>query len=203
MGVYAIKPRFRSALRGIEATLIARGVTADQLTGGGLAAALAMAGAVVATAQVSLLWLAVPALAVARLACNALDGMVASSTGSARPLGQVFNETADRVADAAVLLAITERSNHVLLGAACIAAVLCTSYLGTVAAAAGGTRQYGGVMGKADRMLLIAAAAPLALLLPTAAVLRSVLAVITAGVTVTFVQRCSAIRRDLSTTRTR
>jgi len=158
---------------------------------------------VLGSSRIPLLWLGVPALAVARLACNALDGMVAVSTRSARPLGQVFNETADRVADAAVLLALTARSGAAMLGAACLAAVLCTSYLGTVAAAAGGTRQYGGVMGKADRMLLLAATAPAALLLPTPAVLRGMLAAITAGVAVTFVQRCSAIRRELTTTRTR
>jgi CDP-diacylglycerol--glycerol-3-phosphate 3-phosphatidyltransferase len=197
MGVYAIKPRFRTALRGVESALIRRGVTADQLTCAGLAASAATAGCILASARIPLLWLAVPALAVTRLACNALDGMVAISTRTARPLGQVFNETADRVADAAVLLSIAVRCGDTLLGAACIAAVLCTSYLGTVAAAAGGTRQYGGVMGKADRMLLLSAAAPAALLLPTGAVLRTVLAVITAGVAVTFVQRCSAIRREL------
>lgn len=203
MGVYAVKPRFRLALRGVEATLIRRGVSADALTACGLAASLATAAAVLGTTRIPLLWTAIPALAMTRLACNALDGMVATTTGTARPLGQVFNETADRVADAAILLAVTARCGATMLGATSVAAVLTTSYLGTVAAAAGGTRQYGGVMGKADRMLLLAAAAPAALLLPTGAVLQALLAAITAGGAVTFVQRCAAIRRQLATTRTR
>lgn len=201
MGVYAIKPRFRMALRGVESSLVDRGVTADGLTWTGLGASALAAGAVVATRWTPMLWMAVPALCVGRLACNALDGMVATTTRTARPLGQVLNETCDRVADAAILLALTWRGGDALLGAGCVAAVLTTSYLGTVAAAAGGTRQYGGVMGKADRMLLLALAAPLALLLPTTAVVRGVLAAVTAGVSLTFVQRCVAIRRQLSGSR--
>jgi phosphatidylglycerophosphate synthase len=200
MGVYAVKPRFRLALRGVERSLVSHHVSADALTVAGVAAALLAAASVVASVRITLLWWAVPALCIARLTCNALDGMVATTTGTARPLGQVLNETCDRVADAAILLSLAWRSTDAMLGAACVAAVLCTSYLGTVAAAAGGTRQYGGVMGKADRMLLVAAAAPLPLLLPTPPLLRCLLAVITAGAVLTFVQRAVAIRRELSPT---
>jgi CDP-diacylglycerol--glycerol-3-phosphate 3-phosphatidyltransferase len=196
MGLYAVKPRFRASLRRPERLLIARGVSADDLTVAGLGCALG-AAAVVTASGVSPLWLlAVTPLVILRLACNALDGMVATTTGAARPLGQIFNEFSDRVADAAVLLAITVRTGSTLLGALTLTTVLLSSYLGTAAAAAGGTRQYVGVMGKADRMVLLAVVVPLAVFVGPA-LLRWYLVAVAFGATITLAQRGRAIRREL------
>jgi len=197
MGIYAIKPQFRASLRGVEAWLIAVGVGADQLTTAGLGCALGAAAAVLLSGRDPRWLLAVPALLVGRLACNALDGMVAADTGTARPMGMVLNEFGDRVADSAVLGAVALRCGTPLLGAATLVVVLLSSHLGVLPAAAGGRRRYTGVMGKADRMLLLAALSPAVLVARPAAILTAYLWVVGPGAALTIVQRAVVIRRDL------
>jgi len=197
MGVYAVKPRFRASLRGVEHFAVRGGVTADQITAVGCACALAAAAAVLAAGFNPLWLIAVASLVVIRLSCNALDGMVATDTNSARPLGQVYNEFADRVGDAAILIAVTLRTDFVWLGLAAIVLMLLCSYLGTLAAAAGGARQYIGVMGKADRMILLALAATVAMFLAQPEVFVAYLMVVAVGCLITIVQRARVIRREL------
>jgi hypothetical protein len=75
--------------------------------------------------------------------------------------------------------------------------MLLSSYLGTAAKAAGGRRQYGGVMAKADRMLVLSGAALLAFFLPGVPVLTVALGVVLAGLVVTLVQRARSTYHDL------
>lgn len=197
MGLYAIKPGFRWTLRRAEGWLVRAGVSADQLTLAGLGCALAAAAAVVLSGGDARWLLAVPPLVVGRLACNALDGMVAADTGTARPIGLVLNEFADRVADSAVLLAVVLRSGSPLLGTPSVALVLLSSHLGIVPVAAGGRRQYNGVMGKADRMILLATLSPSALVVGAATAMTAYLWVVAGGAVVTIAQRAASIRREL------
>jgi phosphatidylglycerophosphate synthase len=108
--------------------------------------------------QPAWLW-GVPFFAFARLAFNALDGMVAVRAGVARPWGKVLNELADRLADLALLapLLLVSGLNTILVTVA-LCMTLLVSYMGVLAEAAGAARQYGGVMGKADRMAWLALA---------------------------------------------
>jgi CDP-diacylglycerol--glycerol-3-phosphate 3-phosphatidyltransferase len=161
VGLYDVKPAFQARLAGLADRLTALGVHPDVLTFSGLACALA-GGAVLAGGaalnQPTWLW-AVPLLAFARLACNALDGMVAVRAGVARAWGKVLNELCDRLADLAFLaplLLVPGISTLWVTAALCM--TLLVSYLGVLAEAAGTSRQYGGVMGKADRMLWLAIA---------------------------------------------
>jgi len=197
MGVYALKPRFRAALRGAETSLVSRGVSADAVTFAGLGCAVAIAGACVVSVQLPLLLVAVAPLAVARLACNALDGMIATATATARPAGLVLNEMCDRVSDCAVIGAVAVRAGSPWAGLAALGLVLLSSAAGVTSAAAGGRRQYGGVMGKADRMLLLAAVASIAALTRVDAALTGWLIAVAAGAAITLAQRCVAIRREL------
>jgi CDP-diacylglycerol---glycerol-3-phosphate 3-phosphatidyltransferase len=198
VSVYSLKPRFRTSLRGVERTLIAQGVTADQVTAAGLVCAIAAAAVTVRSFTSPLLLLCVAPLLVGRLACNALDGMIALDTATARPFGQVFNEFADRVADTCILIAVGVRADSLSLGMGAVILVLLASYLGTVAQAAGGGRQYVGVMGKADRMMLLVLAVPFAASGAVNGVLITTLAVIGAGAAVTVAQRWCAIRSELA-----
>ena len=75
--------------------------------------------------------------------------------------------------------------------------MLLSSYLGTAAKAAGGTREYGGVMGKADRMIYLSVAALLAYVVPALPVFRVFLVVVGAGLVVTIVQRLGKVHRAL------
>lgn len=197
MGIYAIKPAFRRHLAGVERHVIRLQVGADTVTTAGLGCGLA-AAACLLFARVNPLWLvAVAPLVLLRLVCNALDGMIAQHTHTARPLGQIYNEFCDRVGDAAILVAATVVSGAGVAGVAALTLVLLASYLGTAAAAAGGTRQYIGVMGKADRMVLLAIAAPVTLAVHSPAALSGFLIVVAVGALVTLVQRALAIHREL------
>ena len=196
MGIYTIKPAFQRSLRGAEDWLAARRVHPDVLTLGALALSVAggmllyAASSPLAGAGAPLLLLLVPGAAIGRTALNALDGLVARRTGLARPWGEVLNELCDRLADAALLggLALAP-TTHGALGATTLVVVLLGSYLGVLSKAAGGPRQYGGVMGKADRMVYLAVAAPIAGLAGRPEWLNGYLAVVLLGALVTIVQR--------------
>jgi len=101
-----------------------------------------------------LLLLYIPLIAFVRTALNALDGMVARSLKiKNQQWGEVLNEFCDRLSDVALFLGLTFASytNH-NLGFIVIILILLNSYLSILSKAAGGSRQYGGFMGKADRM---------------------------------------------------
>ena len=202
VGIYQIKPAFQRSLRGLEDWCVARGVHPDALTYAALALSVLGGLCLYLAPGRPLLLLAVPLVAVVRTALNALDGLVAKRTGLARPWGEVLNETCDRLADIALLggVALAPGVYH-LLGAVAVVAVLLDSYLAILSKAAGGRRQYGGPMGKADRMILLAVAAPLGLVLPVATVYDLFLGVVLVGVLATFLLRARATYRDLQSDR--
>jgi CDP-diacylglycerol--glycerol-3-phosphate 3-phosphatidyltransferase len=156
MGLYAVKPGFQRSLRGLEDALVARRVNPDALTTGAVVAAAGGATAMLlSVGRPGLMWL-VPVAAFARITLNALDGQVARRTGRARPWGEVLNEVGDRMADVTLLgaVALLPGVNGALAAVALVLSLL-TSYAGLAVRAAGGPRQYGGVMAKADRMAVL------------------------------------------------
>jgi CDP-diacylglycerol---glycerol-3-phosphate 3-phosphatidyltransferase len=202
IGIYRIKPAFQRSLRGIEDRCVAHRVHPDTLTYAALLLS-ALGGICLYLAPgAPALLLAIPFVAIGRTALNALDGLVATRTGLARPWGEVLNEFCDRLADLALLggLALAPGAPH-LLGAAAVVAVLLSSYLAILSKAAGGRRQYGGPMGKADRMILLAIAAPFGLVIPLPTLYTVVLAVVLVGVLITIALRARATHRDLQSAR--
>jgi CDP-diacylglycerol--glycerol-3-phosphate 3-phosphatidyltransferase len=202
MGIYKIKPKFQKALGGIERDLVRRRVHPDYLTLGALALS-AFGGLLLFAANwISILELLIIPVAIGRTALNALDGLVARDTGLARPWGEVLNEFSDRLADVALLtgVAFAPGSNY-RIGAVVIVVMLLSSYLGTAAKAAGGKRQYVGVMGKADRMIYLSVASLLAFLLPVIPIYSIYLAIVLVGLCCTIVQRLNATYADLQSPR--
>ena len=189
MGIYQIKPAFQRVLRPAESLLIRYRVHPDYITGTALLVS-ALGGAAL---YLSDLWmwllLTIPLVTIGRTVLNALDGMVATRTGVARPWGEVLNEFSDRLSDVAIFggLALNPQVNF-QLGTLAVITILLSSYLGTLSKAIGGTRQYGGIMAKADRMVFMAAASVLAIFVGIW-VLDYVLAAIAAGAIVTVIQR--------------
>jgi phosphatidylglycerophosphate synthase len=198
MGIYAIKPAFQRSLRPVEDLLVEWRVSPDAITAGALGLSAAGGAALAFSAQEPLLLLAAPVAAIGRTALNALDGLVAKRTGTARAWGEVLNEFSDRLADMALLggLALAGLAPG-LVAASAIVAVLLGSYLGVLSKAAGGPRQYGGVMGKADRMVLLAVAAPMALIFDAEVVITAFFAAVVAGAVVTIIQRGVKTHGDL------
>jgi phosphatidylglycerophosphate synthase len=91
-------------------------------------------------------------LLLARITLNALDGMVALDAGTARPFGEVLNETADRLSDVSILLGIAlSPLSSLAWGAPATVAVLLSSYVGILGKAVGAGRQYGGTIHRALR----------------------------------------------------
>lgn len=85
-----------------------------------------------------------------------LDGEVAKTFGRKSVLGDFIDHTFDRIADISIFLGITFGGYvPIWLGFSTIVSVLMVSYLGTQAHALSGKRIYGGLLGRADRILLL------------------------------------------------
>ena len=200
MGIYGIKPRFQQALQVVERPLVRWRVHPDVLTLSAVGLSLLGGFALYASHWTPWTLLAVPFVALLRIALNALDGMVAKDLGVARPWGEVLNEFCDRLSDVALFVGLLLAPGvHAGLGIAVIILILLSSYLGVVAKAAGGKRQYIGVMAKADRMLALAVVSLVALVWWP--VLNYFLMVTLAGVAITIAQRWRAAYVDLQSLR--
>ncbi|MCA1858423.1 CDP-alcohol phosphatidyltransferase family protein [Massilia oculi] len=167
--IYQLKPRFQQLLRPALAALGRMGVTPNQLTLGAMALSLVY-GAALAIAPASMaLWYALPLVLLLRMALNALDGMLATTTGRQTALGALLNELCDQVSDAALYLpfALAAGASAPLVVIVVVAALLA-EFAGVLAQATGAARAYDGPMGKSDRavafglaaLLLAAGAAP-------------------------------------------
>lgn len=104
------------------------------------------------------------------VACNGgldlLDGALARRLNVASSAGDLLDHVLDRYADIVILIGLAAGSDQYGLGLAAVTGVLMTSYLGTQAQAVGLDRVYGGVLGRADRLALIAAGGVLYTLSP-------------------------------------
>jgi len=198
VGLYGLKPASQRLVRPLEDLLVARGVTPDAITGMAIVVSAAGGVCLAFSGQAPALLLAVPVLAATRLVLNLLDGSVARRTGQARPVGELWNELGDRVADVLFIggLAFHPAVEPRLALGAVIAAVLA-SYVGITARAAGGRRQYGGVMSKPGRMIVLAIAAPAAYLAGEGRMLAAAAGIILIGSLATLVQRMSTARVEL------
>lgn len=201
MAIYALKPAFRRALSPIGRTLVRRDVPADAVTITGVVFAVAGGLGVFLGRRGGPWLLLVPAAALLRTAANALDGWIAGETDTGRPLGEVLNETADRIADVAMFLPLALVPGVPdLLVAGTIAAMMTVSFLGVVVKAAGGPRIYAGLMGKADRMLVLGVAAIVGMIAEPEEAFTVALWVVLSGASITLVQRAVLARRELGST---
>lgn len=195
-GWYRMKPAWQRLLRPVVTWLVAHHVSADALTGAAVPVAAAVGVCFAFSDGASGLLLLVPALAALRLILNLLDGQVARLGGTARPMGEIGNELADRIGDVLAIggLAFVAGVGPVPTACAVVAALLA-SYAGIAARAAGAPRQYGGVMSKPARMIVLAGAAPLAWLTGRPEVLLAAAWLIAVGAVLTLVQRVRAAGR--------
>lgn len=158
MSVYGLKPAFQALLRPFARRIHALGGTANQVT-------LAAAAGSVALGAVwwgwGGRWPAVWALAapwmLARMALNAIDGLLAREFGQRSVKGAYLNELGDAVSDAALWLPLTAVAPF--SPALVVAFVLVAGWIelvGVVGAGLGGPRRQEGPLGKSDRALILA-----------------------------------------------
>ncbi len=89
---------------------------------------------------------------------DALDGMVARRTKSASPAGDFLDHALDRYADLFIIGGLAASAfGDFRWGFFALTGVLLTSYMATQAAAVGLHRDYGGLLGRADRLVLLTA----------------------------------------------
>jgi len=87
---------------------------------------------------------------------DALDGKIAKLAGKASARGDFLDHVLDRYADVLMLGGVAlGRYCRLEIGALAILGVLLTSYMGTQAQAVGQGRAYGGILGRADRLVLL------------------------------------------------
>ncbi len=192
--VYDLKPAFQGLLRPLCRALARAGVTANQVT---VAAALlsAAAGGLIAwhpAARWPLLLL--PAVLLARMALNALDGMLAREHGMKTALGGILNELGDVVSDALLYLPLGLLAGvEPWLAVAVVVLAALTEMTGVVAVQIGASRRYDGPMGKSDRAFVLGAAGlALGLGAPAGRFMNVLLALIAVLLVATVVRRARA-----------
>lgn len=155
MTIYALKPRFQDLLRPAVARLPRLGVTANVVT---IAAALGsmLVGAVAAwDAGSRRVFLIVPVWLAARMALNAMDGMLAREFHQKSVLGGYLNEIGDVVSDAALYAPFALVPPFGLAGIGLVIVLsMVAEFAGALGPMLGASRRYDGPMGKSDRAVV-------------------------------------------------
>ena len=152
MTIYDLKPAFQNLLRPLCRRLAAAGVSANQVTVTAMLASVAVGALFALNADARWAALLVPVWLFARMALNAIDGMLAREHHMQSALGGILNELSDVVSDAAIYLpfAMVPGIAPALVVLAVLLAIL-TEMAGVVAVQIGASRRYDGPMGKSDR----------------------------------------------------
>ncbi len=199
MGIYSIKPKFQQFLKPIERMLIKNKIHPTTINLLALGISVSGGLAFFFSDKNPVLLLYIPVMAFVRTALNALDGMVARTLKvKNQQWGEVLNEFCDRLSDVAILLGLawTPYVNQAL-GFTVIIIVLLNSYLSILSKAVGGVRQYGGFMGKADRMFYLGLMALVIFISKEWVLANITLWFIGLGTVFTLGQRYSATRKEL------
>lgn len=86
---------------------------------------------------------------------DVLDGALARETGLAADSGDFLDHVLDRYGDVVILAGFALGADRPVLGMAVLAGVLLTAYLGTQGHALDLGRIYGGLLGRADILVLV------------------------------------------------
>lgn len=143
--------------------LLKTSVTPNQISVASIAfAAIGAAALVYAPAHPLLYVVAILGIQL-RLLCNLLDGMVAVEGGRGSPVGALYNEVPDRIADTMLIVALGYAAGSSWLGWAGALAAALTAYIRVFGGALGQAQDFRGPMAKQHRMALLTGACTLAL----------------------------------------
>ncbi|MDW7732030.1 MAG: archaetidylinositol phosphate synthase [Methanolobus sp.] len=134
---------------------------------------------------------------------DAMDGLMARYLGAASPKGDFLDHVIDRYADVLIICGIFFGGYvYWQIGVVAIVGVQLTSYLGTQAQALNLGRYYGGVIGRADRLILIMLASLVYAIYPeevySLSSLGWVIVIIAVGSHITAFQRIAHIWKQLN-----
>lgn len=152
LSIYQLKPAFQNLLRPGVKRLYERGVTANQVTLAAAAVSVALGVLLAALHQYAWLFVLIPLWMIARMALNAVDGMLAREFGQQSKLGAYLNELCDLIADSALYLPFALLPGvSPLLVILVVLLALISEYAGVLGPMVGASRRYDGPMGKSDR----------------------------------------------------
>jgi phosphatidylglycerophosphate synthase len=140
----------------------------------------------------------------ARLVCNLLDGMVAIEGGKKSPVGALYNEFPDRIADSLLIIALGYAIGWPALGWFGALAAALTAYIRVFGGSLGLPQDFRGPMAKQQRMAVLTGACVIGaaerLLTETQYALIAAAVIIAAGSVVTCITRTLAIGAQLKGT---
>ena len=156
--VYALKPRFQAVLRPFVGRLAAAGVTANHVTIAAAAGSLAAGLLVGSLVEDRTMFLLLPLWLLARMALNAVDGMLAREFRQQSRLGAYLTELGDVVSDAALYapFALVSPFGPFNVGSVIVLAAM-SEFAGALGPMIGVSRHYEGPMGKSDRAVVFGA----------------------------------------------
>ena len=157
MSIYALKPAFQAFLRPFAGMLARAGVTANQVTIAAAVISVAVGALAAFLLPDTRAFLLIPAWMFVRMACNALDGMLAREHAIEIPAGRLPQRTHRRFCDAALYLPFALCRHFATRTGVVIALAITSEYAGVLATEVGATRRYDGPMGKSDRAFVFGA----------------------------------------------
>ena len=151
-----IADMFRRTADGTVRFCVRRGIHADAVSYASVVASTLAAVCFWRSAQVPALLIPAVLLCYLRLWCNMLDGMVALASGKASLRGELLNDLPDRVSDVVIFAGVAHSGLcHSASGYWAAIFALLTAYVGTFGQALGVGRQFGGIMAKPWRMVVL------------------------------------------------
>ena len=143
--------------KAFAARLAASSVTPNQISG--VSVVFAGVGcALIGLVGNPLGWIGAALCVQLRLVCNLLDGMVAIEGGKKSPVGAIWNEFPDRVADSLLLVPVGYAAGLDWAGWAAALLAALTAYVRVFGGSLGLAQDFSGVMAKQRRMALLTVA---------------------------------------------
>ncbi|WP_395746756.1 CDP-alcohol phosphatidyltransferase family protein [Prosthecobacter sp.] len=132
---------------------------------GGAMACFMVAGDQVSTAGTLGAWLGALVCIQLRLLCNLMDGMVAVEGGKGSPVGAIYNDAPDRVADVLIMVGagysgagdpgVVKLFHVIPMGWCCAVVSVWTAYIRVLGASLTGKHDFRGPMAKQHRMAVL------------------------------------------------
>ena len=193
--------------RSLAARLAATGLSANAISVLGAGFAIVAGGAfVLSDGPAWRAWLAVAAAGIQlRLLCNMLDGMVAVEHGRATPVGALYNDVPDRIADTVILVgagyAVAAAPWNTSLGWACAVMAMFTAFVRVLGGALGTPQYFFGPQSKSQRMAVLTVAALAGAIMPrpewAVRLITLALVIVLVGSAITVVRRVLRVAEEL------
>ncbi len=147
---------FRTTARFATDWCVRRGIHPDAISYGSMVFALLAAICFWGAGTNPWLLFIAPLFCYLRLWCNMLDGMVALASGRGSLRGEILNDLPDRISDVIIFGGVAHSGlMNPFLGYWAAIFALLTAYVGVLGQAVGVRREFGGLMSKPWRMVVL------------------------------------------------